>query len=89
MTGEQESDRCYFCGGKLSPGLATLPFVLNSSVVIIKHVPAEMCSQCGEAILISEVAEDVDRLLKRVCQSGFEVSILTYTQPDPATVSVR
>jgi YgiT-type zinc finger domain-containing protein len=78
MIGEPESNRCYFCGGKLESGLATIPFVVGSSVVIIKQVPAEVCVQCGEAIMNSEVAAVVDRLLKRARQSGFEVSIMTY-----------
>lgn len=78
MTGKPENDRCYFCGGKLKPGLATLPFVVGSSVVIVKQVPAEVCSQCGEAVMISEVAEVVDGLLKQAQRSGFEVSIVTY-----------
>ncbi len=80
MTGDPESDRCYFCGGKLAPELATLPFVVGASVVVIKGVPAEVCTQCGEAVMISEVAEVVDNLLKQVQRSGFEVSIITYEQ---------
>lgn len=78
MIGESESDRCYFCGGKLTSGLATLPFVVNSSVIVIKDVPAEVCTQCREAVLASEVAEVVDRLLKQVERTGFEVSIIRY-----------
>jgi YgiT-type zinc finger domain-containing protein len=60
------------------PGPATLPFVVGSDVVVIKGVPAEACTQCGEAILTSEVAAMVDNLLKQVQRSGFEVSIITY-----------
>lgn len=78
MTGEPESDRCYFCGGRLTSKLATLPFVVNSSVIVIKDVPAEVCTQCHEAVLTSEVAEVVDRLLKQVERTGFEVSIIRY-----------
>ena len=81
MTGKLENDRCYFCGGKLEPGLATIPFVVGSSVVIIKRVPAEVCVQCGEAIMNSEVAATVDKLLKQAHQFGFEVSIITYAEP--------
>ncbi|MFQ6058026.1 MAG: YgiT-type zinc finger protein [Anaerolineae bacterium] len=80
MTGEPENDRCYFCGGKLAPGLATLSFVVGSSVVVIKGVPAEVCTQCSEAIMTSEVAAQVDNLLKQIHRSGFEVSIVTYEQ---------
>lgn len=80
MTGEPENDRCYFCGGKLKPGLTTLPFVVGAKVVVIKDVPAEVCSQCSEAVMTSEVAALVDRLLKQVQRSGFEVSIVPYEQ---------
>lgn len=80
MIGEPENDRCYFCGGRLEPGPATLPFVVGSSVAVLKHVPAEVCTQCGEAILTSEIAAAVDRLLKQVQRSGFEVSVIPYEQ---------
>jgi YgiT-type zinc finger domain-containing protein len=79
VTGKFDN-RCYFCRGKLSPGLATLPFVVGSSVVIIKQVPAEVCTQCSEAIMDSEVAGVVDTLLKQAQQSGFEVAIATFEQ---------
>jgi YgiT-type zinc finger domain-containing protein len=80
MIGEPEKDRCYFCGGKLTPGLTTLPFVVGTKVVVIKDVPAEVCNQCSEAVMPSEVAAVVDRLLKQVERSGFEVTIVTYEQ---------
>lgn len=78
MTGEPENDRCYFCGGKVEPGLATLPFVFGSQVVIVKQVPAEVCVQCGESLIASEAAATVDGLLKQARRSGFELSLLTY-----------
>jgi YgiT-type zinc finger domain-containing protein len=84
MTGAHDDERCYFCGGRLQPGVTTLPFVVESRVIIIKQVPAEICAQCGEAILRSEVAEEVDRLLKQARQSGYEVSILTYPEAEGA-----
>ena len=84
MIGELENDRCYFCGGRLTSDLATMPFVVGSSIVIIKQVPAQVCAQCGEAIVDSPVAEVVDHLLRQARHSGFEVSILTYSQPELA-----
>lgn len=80
MTGEPEDNRCYFCGGRLAHGLATIPFVARSSVVIVKCVPAEVCTQCGEPIVSSQVAAVVDTLLKQAHRSGFEVSIVTYDE---------
>ncbi len=81
MIAEPGNAKCYFCGGHLKPGLATLPFVAGTNVVVIKHIPAEICGQCGEAILSSEVSRKVDGLLKQAQQSGFEVSILAFAEP--------
>ena len=86
MTGEPENDRCYFCGGKVKAGLATLPFVFGSRVVIVKQVPAEVCGQCGEPMIASEAAAIVDGWLKQARRSGFELSLLTYEPLAAVTV---
>ncbi len=80
MIGEPENDRCYFCGGRLEARAATIPFVVKGSVVVIKNVPALVCSQCGEAIMTSPVAQVVDRLLKQVYEIHSEVSVITYSE---------
>ena len=81
MTGEQENDRCYFCGGKLESRITLLPFVVKDNVVIVKNIPADVCSQCGEAVMSSNVAKKVDHLLKQAQHSGFEMSIVAYPLP--------
>ncbi len=86
MTGELENDRCYFCGGKLESKLATIPFVMNGSVAVVKNVPAQVCKQCSEAIMSSPVAQNVELLLKQVYQLKSEVSVLSYSEPLPAGV---
>ena len=77
--GKEQDDRCYFCGGPLVMKQATIPFVVNGNVVVVKDVPAAVCTQCGEAIVTSEVAEILDRLLKQVEGVGFEVSVVPYS----------
>ncbi len=84
MTGVQENDdRCYFCGGKLKQSLATIPFMVGSNVVVIRQVPAEICTQCGEPVMNSDVARVVERLLKQVSRLGLEVSVVTYEHLTP------
>ncbi len=83
MIGEPENDRCYFCGGKLESKPATIPFVMNGSVVVVKNVPAQVCTQCGEAIVDSPVARVVNSLLKQVSRLNSEVSVITYVEPLP------
>jgi YgiT-type zinc finger domain-containing protein len=84
MIGVRESDRCYFCGGKLEARIAMLPFVVGNSVIIIKQIPADVCTQCGEAVMSSDVAKKVDHLLKQARKSCFEVSVLSYQSPELA-----
>jgi len=84
MTDARESNRCYFCGGTLENRLATIPFVVGSSVVVIKGTPARVCVQCDEPIVNSAVAASIDRLLKQAHQSGFEVSVITYAEAELA-----
>jgi YgiT-type zinc finger domain-containing protein len=86
MTGEPENNRCYFCRGKLEHKLATMPFVVHDSVVIVKHVPAEVCSQCGETILSSTIARQTDALLKAVVSLNSEITVITYSAAHPQPV---
>ncbi len=80
MTGKPESNRCYFCGGKTVIGTASIPFVIGNSVIVVKRVPAEVCAQCGEATVVSEVAEILDGLLKQVKRPGMEVTVVSYDE---------
>jgi len=78
MTGVPENERCFFCGGKLENRITTLPFVVGDSVIVIRQIPAEVCTQCGEAIVSSRVARRVDQIVKQAQHSGFEISIANY-----------
>lgn len=80
----QESERCYSCGGRLELRMATIPFVVGSSVIVVKGVPAKVCVQCDEPAMDSAVAASIDHLLKQAYQAGFEVSVVTYTEAELA-----
>lgn len=80
MTGERADSRCYFCNGRLESKLTTIPFVIHDSVIVVKQVPAEVCTQCGEAIMSSSVAQRVDSLLKEFYRLNSEVSVITYSE---------
>lgn len=73
-----------FRGGPLELRMATIPFVVGSSVVVVKEVPAKVCLQCDEPVMESAVAASVDRLLKKAYQAGFEVSIVTFSEAELA-----
>ncbi len=81
MAGKEEKNkikRCPLCGGKLHDGITTLSFLMGERVAIIKNVPAEICSDCDEAYMKSQVAGNVELLLDRIEELHSEVSIVYY-----------
>ena len=81
MVGKREKNKykkCPLCGGEMNDGITTLPFLMGGKVAIIKNVPVEICSDCGEAYMKSHVAGNVETLLDRIEELHAEVSIIYY-----------
>jgi YgiT-type zinc finger domain-containing protein len=58
---------------------ATIPFVLEHSVVIVKDVPAEVCASCHESYMTGEVTDRLTELLKQLRSLQTEVSVVSYS----------
>jgi len=83
MAGEYEGDStCPLCGGRMRPGLANVPFTFADAVVVVKNVPAEICTSCHEPYMESRVAEAVTALVRRVRACGAEVSVVTFPESE-------
>jgi ribosomal protein L32 len=50
----------------------------GETTVVLKHVPAEVCDNCGEYYLSSEVAGQVMERADVAVRSGAEVEILRF-----------
>ena len=73
----QQERKCPECGGIVRPGYTELVYELECQVQI-KDVPANVCSQCGEAFITGRVAAEVNRLVNRVVE---DVTSFLKTQP--------
>jgi len=40
--------KCPICGGTIKAGTTNLPVELETGLLFIKGIPADVCSQCGE-----------------------------------------
>lgn len=79
MTGKQENRKiCPLCGGQLREGLATIPFVLDSVVAVVKDVPALLCSECDEPYMRGDAVDRIDELLGSLKDMAVEVSVVHY-----------
>jgi YgiT-type zinc finger domain-containing protein len=82
MTGELErNNRCPLCGGRLKHGMTVVPFLLPNAVVLIKNVPAEICSSCHEPYTTGKVTDRIVGLLNPLRTLRAEVLILSYSEP--------
>ena len=62
-------DRCPLCGGSKKNGKTTVTVDLGFGVVVVRDVPATVCSQCGadwiEDAIAGKVEEIVDEARKK------------------------
>ena len=81
MIGKPEENNkkiCPLCGGQLCEGLATIPFVLDSIVAVVKDVPAEICEECNESYMKGDAVDRIEELLQNLKNMAVEVSVIHY-----------
>ncbi|MBI4876850.1 MAG: type II toxin-antitoxin system MqsA family antitoxin [Acidobacteria bacterium] len=70
---------CVLCKhGETRPGLVTVTLQRGETTVVLKHVPADVCDNCGEYYLSSEVAGQVMDKAEAAVRSGAEVEIVKF-----------
>ena len=70
---------CVICkNGKTQNGHVTVTVHRGETTVILKRVPADVCDNCGEYYLSSEVAARVLERAESAVKSGAEVEILRF-----------
>ncbi|HOT46594.1 MAG TPA: type II toxin-antitoxin system MqsA family antitoxin [Spirochaetota bacterium] len=71
--------KCSLCkNGETKPDLVTISLNKNETVVVIKNVPAEVCSNCGEYYLSTAVTNDILKKAEMAASKGVEVEIIKY-----------
>ena len=70
---------CVICrNGTTRRGSVTVTLQRGETTVILKQVPADVCDNCGEYYLSSEVAAQVLARAESAVKSGAEVEILRF-----------
>lgn len=52
---------CDLCGGPLTEQEVTYTVQLGDRFVVVEHVPAKVCSQCGERLYSPDTVERLQR----------------------------
>ena len=71
---------CFICKGKLEEKKVNYIADLEDTIIIIKGVPARVCTQCGEQYFDDETTENIERIVNQLKQVPIEVSIVNYKE---------
>ena len=72
-----DGQRCPLCGGAKAPGTTTFTAELGFGVVVIRHVPATICAQCGKDWIADEVAQRIETLVADARRKRSQVEIMS------------
>ena len=70
--------KCTFCKGTPRDGISTFTVDLGNCIVIIRNVPSQICTQCGETYYSTEVMQQLYNIAQSMQQSMTEIAVVNY-----------
>ncbi len=71
--------KCVICKfGETQPGHTTLTLERDNLTLVVKHVPAQVCQNCGEEYVDEQTSIHVLATAERVAQDGAQVDVREY-----------
>ena len=70
--------QCPLCRGNKEKGFAIFTMDFGFGLLIVKDVPANICAQCGERWIPSDVAEKLERIADAVREKKPELEIVSF-----------
>jgi len=62
--------KCYFCKGKIEIKHVDVDFRWEDKLFVVKNVPLEVCTQCGERYYSAKTSKKLDELVKNQATSA-------------------
>ena len=66
---------CTLCGGTLEKSTTEFIEKQDNYIVVIKNIPCEKCTQCGEAYFSSDVAQKIEYILSKIQRISSELTV--------------
>jgi YgiT-type zinc finger domain-containing protein len=68
--------RCIICKqGQTAPGETTISIERDGSVVVIRNVPASVCTTCGEEYVSADVMRSLETAVDQAQGAGLDVAV--------------
>ena len=73
--------KCGICKAEMDEKSVTYTEDVEQGVVVIRHVPAHVCTECGNTWYSGTVAAHLEKIVDGFMSSiGTEVSVVSYTK---------
>lgn len=71
---------CFMCKGNLVKKQVNYVVDLENIIIIIKGVPANVCTKCGEQYFDDETTENIENIVNQLRNLSVEVTIVNYRE---------
>lgn len=75
---EVHAMKCGFCGGSMVKSTVTFTFEEGEKHLIVEHVPAEVCTRCGEKMYTPEVTDELLRFAGNEFKPARKIEVPVY-----------
>ncbi|MFP4305886.1 MAG: type II toxin-antitoxin system MqsA family antitoxin [Desulfococcaceae bacterium] len=79
MVHHNAPDLCPLCGGRKKPDVTTFMADVDGAVIVIKEVPATICSLCGNEWFDDFVARNIECAVQEAKEKGSLFDVLVYS----------
>ncbi len=70
--------QCPLCGGDKRPGTTIYSIDSGEGIVVVRAVPAQICSQCGEEWIDAQTAHSLEEIVNEAKKRHHEVEVLAF-----------
>lgn len=71
---------CPLCRGSVAQGFSTFTVDLGTGVVVVRDVPAQVCSQCGEEWLDDSTALKLENIVESARKKHVTVEVARWSE---------
>ena len=73
--------KCGICKAEMENKAVTYTEDLDQGIVVIRHIPAQVCTECGNTWYSGTIAAQLEKMVDRFASSaGTEVSVIDYAK---------
>jgi HTH-type transcriptional regulator / antitoxin MqsA len=70
--------KCVFCGGTMVKRKVTFSYDDDEKHLIVEHVPAKVCKECGEKVYSPQVADELLRFANNEFEPVKRIEVPVY-----------